>query len=145
MTLDYRVIVVGLVRNDQGEYLLCKMPAHRGVFPNQWGLPGGGIEPGERLEEALRREMREELGIEITNIRPLIFKDGTYRKTFSDATTREIYMIFLLFECWSLTPQISPNEEFCEYAWVDLNNLDDYELNIETQDTLNRLKATAFA
>ena len=46
--IERRVIVVGLIHNGRGEWLLCKMPAERGVFPGQWGLPGGGIEPGSR-------------------------------------------------------------------------------------------------
>lgn len=56
-----RTIVCPLIQNE-GHYLLCKMAADRGVFPGQWALSGGGVEPGERIEEALRREIREELG-----------------------------------------------------------------------------------
>lgn len=56
-----RTIVCPLIQND-GAYLLCKMADDRGVFPGQWALSGGGVEPGERIEEALRREIREELG-----------------------------------------------------------------------------------
>lgn len=56
-----RTIVCPLIQND-GCYLLCKMADDRGVFPGQWALSGGGVEPGERIEEALRREVREELG-----------------------------------------------------------------------------------
>lgn len=55
-----RTIVCPLIQND-GCYLLCKMADNRGVFPGQWALSGGGVEPGERIEEALRREIREEL------------------------------------------------------------------------------------
>lgn len=55
-----RTIVCPLIQND-GCYLLCKMADDRGVFPGQWALSGGGVEPGERIEEALRREVREEL------------------------------------------------------------------------------------
>ena len=58
-----RIIVVGLVRDQGGRLLLCKMKPDRGVFSGQWGLPGGGMESGEKMEEALRRELREELGI----------------------------------------------------------------------------------
>ena len=56
-----RTIVCPLIQND-GAYLLCKMADDRGVFPGQWALSGGGVEPGEQIEEALRREIREELG-----------------------------------------------------------------------------------
>ena len=44
-----RVIVVGVVQNIAGELLICKMPLGLGVFPGQWGLPGGGIEAGETV------------------------------------------------------------------------------------------------
>ena len=50
-----RVIVVSVIRNKKGEILLCKMPENRGVYPGQWALPGGGIEEGEKMEEALHR------------------------------------------------------------------------------------------
>ncbi|SAP96792.1 pyrimidine deoxynucleoside triphosphate (dYTP) pyrophosphohydrolase YfoO [Klebsiella pneumoniae] len=46
-----RTIVCPLIENE-GHYLLCKMAADRGVFPGQWALSGGGVEPGERIEEA---------------------------------------------------------------------------------------------
>ena len=62
-SLEHRTIVVGLVWNRQNELLFCKMPDNRGVFPDQWGLPGGGIEPNEKMTDALKRELKEELGI----------------------------------------------------------------------------------
>lgn len=71
-----RTIVCPLIQND-GAYLLCKMADDRGVFPGQWALSGGGVEPGERIEEALRREIREELGEQLllTEITPWTFSD----------------------------------------------------------------------
>ena len=55
----HRTIVVGLVWNQHGELLFCRMDPDRGVFPGQWGFPGGGIEPGERMEDALDRGVLE--------------------------------------------------------------------------------------
>src|SRR5882757_1198425 len=97
--VQYRVIVVAIVQNELGDYLICRMPRDRGVFPDQWGLPGGGIEEGERMETALRRELREELGIEVSDIKPLFFKDGQHSKSFADGSRRDVYMIFLIFSC----------------------------------------------
>ncbi len=64
-----RLIAVGLIWNQRGELLFCRMKPDRGVFPGQWGFPGGGIEPGEQMTDALQRELREEIGIEVDRIR----------------------------------------------------------------------------
>jgi nucleoside triphosphatase len=111
-----RLIVVGVVHNQQDDILLCKMPPKRGVFPDQWGLPGGGIEAGETIEVALRRELREEIGIEVTQIQPLFFTDGLYTKLFPDGDRQEIYMVFLIFACLAGGEQITLNSEFEAYA-----------------------------
>jgi nucleoside triphosphatase len=136
-----RVIVVGLVWNDRGELLLCKMKTDRGVFPGEWGLPGGGIEPGERMGDALRREMNEELGIQVTDIRPAFFKDGSYSKLLPNGEFQPVYMIFLVFHCRAANDKIQLNEEFSEYRWVSEEDLPRMNLNVETADTLRRLGA----
>jgi nucleoside triphosphatase len=116
------------------------MPPDRGVFPNQWGLPGGGIEPGERMNDALAREVAEELGVSLTEAKPLFFKDGLHEKTFPDGSRRTIYMVFLLFACRiSSNETIRLNPEFCEYAWVEPSQLSNYDLNSATRDTFTRL------
>ena len=56
----FTVGVVGLVRDDEGRILLLRHTYRRSV---PWGLPGGGLNPGESLEECLVREIREEVGI----------------------------------------------------------------------------------
>ena len=134
-----RVIVVGVIQNAQGDYLVCKMPANRGVFPGQWGLPGGGIEEGETAEAALRRELREEVGLEVAHVLPLFFTEGRYRKIFPDGSQQEMYMIFLLYSCRATTGAVRLNPEFEDYRWVKASALRDYALNVETVKTFQRL------
>ncbi|MCB1035277.1 MAG: nucleoside triphosphatase NudI [Acidobacteria bacterium] len=136
---ETRIIVVPVLRNAQDEILLCRMAPDRGVFPGQWGLPGGGMERGERMDEALRREIREELGIEITEIQPLLFKDGLHHKTFPDGSRRPIYMVFLLFHARAVSSELSLNDEFSDHAWARESDLRTYDLNVQTLDTFDRL------
>ena len=132
--IQSRVIVVGLVNNGTGEFLICRMPSDRGVFPGQWGLPGGGIEPNETMETALRRELREELGVEISEIKPLFFSDGHYQKALPEGR-RELYLIFLIFSCRANSSRLNLNSEFTDYAWVKPSALGAYDLNQATVET----------
>ena len=56
-------VAAALIRDGE-RVLICRRPAHkaRGLL---WEFPGGKVEPGETAEEALRRECREELGVEV--------------------------------------------------------------------------------
>ena len=132
-----RTIVCPLIQND-GCYLLCKMADDRGVFPGQWALSGGGVEPGERIEEALRREVREELGeqLVLSDITPWTFSDDVRTKTYADGSQEEIYMIYLIFDCVSANREVKINEEFQAFAWVKAEDLGSYDLNIATRKTL---------
>jgi 8-oxo-dGTP diphosphatase len=64
-------VAVAIIYNDQGEVLIQQRAAgtHQGGL---WEFPGGKVEPDETLEQALLREIREELGLEIIRFRPLI-------------------------------------------------------------------------
>ncbi len=55
--------VVAAVMMRGGKVLICQRTAEQ-AFPLQWEFPGGKVEAGEAFEAALRRELREELGIE---------------------------------------------------------------------------------
>jgi nucleoside triphosphatase len=134
--MKQRTIVCPIIEND-GAILLCRMPKDRGVFPGQWALSGGGMEPDETMEEALRREIREELGdrLVIETVTPFRFRDDRRVKTYADGRTEEIYMIYLIFDCHAANRDVVINEEFDEYAWVRPEDLAGYDLNAATRVT----------
>ena len=131
-----RIIVCPIIQNE-GAFLLCKMADDRGVFPGQWALPGGGVEVGETMEAALRREIREELGesLVISEIMPWTFRDDVRTKRYADGRTEEIYMVYLIFDCVSRNRDIIFNEEFQQVAWVMPEALAGMDLNEATRLT----------
>ncbi|UPM55498.1 8-oxo-dGTP diphosphatase MutT [Gottfriedia acidiceleris] len=58
-------VVGAVIRNDQNQ-ILCALRSHEMSMPNSWEFPGGKIEKNEKPEEALVREIQEELGCEIS-------------------------------------------------------------------------------
>ncbi len=58
-------IVVAIITNSNGKILIQKRPEN-GLLGGLWEFPGGKVEKGESLENALKRECREELGVEVT-------------------------------------------------------------------------------
>ena len=62
-------VAVGVLIDAAGRFLLTSRPDGK-VYAGYWEFPGGKLEPGETVEQALRRELIEELGIEIGPAQP---------------------------------------------------------------------------
>ncbi len=62
-------VAVGVLIDPEGRFLLTSRPEGK-VYAGYWEFPGGKVEAGETVEEALRRELHEELGISIGAAHP---------------------------------------------------------------------------
>ena len=62
-------VAVGVLIDAEGRFLLTSRPAGK-VYAGYWEFPGGKLEAGESVEQALRRELHEELGITIGAVQP---------------------------------------------------------------------------
>lgn len=89
-------IAVGIIRNDAGEIYITQRAADAHMA-NKWEFPGGKIEAGETAEEAMIRELEEEVGI--TASEPQLFDKLEYE--FPD---RHITLWFWLVENWQGEP-----------------------------------------
>ena len=76
MSAPVDVAVAVLIRSD-GAALLAQRPRDK-VYSGYWEFPGGKIEPGEPVADALRREIREELGVEVERAHPWITRVFVY-------------------------------------------------------------------
>lgn len=74
MTPQVRIAAAALVRG--GRILVGHRHPRRLNYPNCWDLIGGHIEAGESAADALRRECREEIGVEIQTFSPLALSNG---------------------------------------------------------------------
>lgn len=112
------VSAVALVDSD-GRVLIAKRPEGRSMA-GLWEFPGGKIEKGERPEPALIRELKEELGIDVSEacLAPLTFASHTYEN---------FQILMLLYVCrrWSGTVAALEGQEI---AWVKPNRLRTYPM-----------------
>ena len=112
------VAAVALVDRD-GRVLLSKRPEGK-QLGGLWEFPGGKVEPGERPEQALIRELKEELGIGVAEscLAPLTFASHAYEA---------FHLLMPLYVCRRWTGQVR-GAEGQELAWVRPLNLKDYEM-----------------
>ena len=80
MSTDQRPITevaAGILLDEQGRYLLGQRPAGK-PYAGYWEVPGGKIEKGESVFQALKRELQEELGIDIQSSEELTILEHDY-------------------------------------------------------------------
>lgn len=62
-------VAVGVLIRAEGDFLLTSRPVGK-VYEGYWEFPGGKLEPGETVTQALARELHEELGISVGDVAP---------------------------------------------------------------------------
>lgn len=73
MSKDFtvKVFVSAICHDGKGKVLLARRGGHARDRHGEWEFGGGALEPGESLEEAVRRETREELGVDLQSVEQL--------------------------------------------------------------------------
>ncbi len=107
------LVVAAIIQDSQGNYLCCKRAPHKQAA-GKWEFPGGKPEQGESLQEALIREIKEELGVEIAVIRQ-----------FDRSTTGDIELVTFVAVLEGEKPTKSTDHS--ELSWVkesELSKLD---------------------
>ncbi len=118
------VVGVGGVVVRDGRALIIKR-AHE-PRKGEWSLPGGHLELGESLQDAVRREIREETNLEI-EVGPII---ETFDRVHRDDQGRIRYHFVIVdFVCWSDDGGAIPGSDAEACAWVAGDELDDYGVN----------------
>lgn len=112
------VVACALIDAD-GRVLIAQRPQGK-ALAGLWEFPGGKMEPGERPEESLIRELREELGIEVHEacLAPLTFASHAYE---------EFHLVMPLYVCRRWQGTVTPAEGQA-LKWVRPQALRDYPM-----------------
>lgn len=107
-----------------GPRLVLVERAHE-PYRGWWGLPGGAVELGETVEEALRREVREETGLDVDVGRFLTLKDAIA----CDARNRILYhYVILFFRATLLGGELRAGDDAARAVWAEAGDLGRFRL-----------------
>jgi 8-oxo-dGTP diphosphatase len=125
---DTTVRVVAAVIRKDDKYLITQRREFA-VLPLKWEFPGGRVEPGERDEEALKREVRERLGVDVIVDGKLGERRHQYR---GYAVELALYAVRLLSDELRVA-------HVRDFRWVGSNEFDQYEFPAADQATMDAL------
>lgn len=125
-------IAVGIIRDDQQRIFLTQRSADSHMA-NKWEFAGGKLESGETVEQALKRELHEEVGIDAISFQPFM----KIEHQFDD---RHVTIDFFIVEEWLGEPY---GREGQPQRWVAQSELVAEEFPPANAEVIARLKASA--
>jgi len=114
----YIIAVRALIEDSEGRILLIKRSSNSKTNPSTWELPGGKVGAGESIEEALKREVKEETGLEITPHQVV----GVAEQKFP-----VINAIHIIMRCGA-GGEVELSHEHEGFAWVEPGDIGSYQL-----------------
>ena len=124
------VVTVGALVFDSSDRMLM-LRTHK--WSNLWGIPGGKVKWGERVIDALRREIKEETNLDIGEIQFVFVQDCIHSKEFY----KDAHFVLLNYTCRCVgEPDVVLNEEAREFRWVTLEEALKLPLNQPTEKLL---------
>lgn len=114
---------VGAFILKDGKLLLVKRAYEPGA--GKWTVPGGAIELGEKTVEALRREILEEVGIRLKNVKLLDIYDAIFR---DDEGRIRYHYVIIEFLAEPETMEVKLSDEALDYRWVNLEEVEYLDL-----------------
>ena len=118
-----------------------------GVYYDCWHIPGGGIDSGENKKDALKREVKEETGIDISTYRADLVDDtgkGESKKTLPTGEEVLCKMNFYVYRVDindkdSAEIGVNLNDDLVKYRWTDLKELTNIKMTPPSIELFKKL------
>jgi len=120
--MDSQVAVKAVIQNKAGKFLIVREG-------KRWQAVGGRLDKGEKLEDGLRREVKEETGITDLEIGTVIHVDEWFAKPEGELK----HIVALFFVCKTKAEVVVLSHEHEAYAWISSSELIKYEGSIEKE------------
>jgi len=125
--------VGALIFNQEGKVFLMTSPKWQGKY----SLPGGHIELGETIEEAVKREIKEETNLDVFDIQFLMIQESIYSEEFY----KKKHFVFLDFICKTKDIDVVLDKrEGTEHIWTTIDEALNLPLNPYTKTTILEYK-----
>lgn len=111
----FAVAVKAIVQH-QDRFLLLKKSSSEDVNPNTYDLPGGRVEFGEELDQALKREVREETGLSIEIVKLI--------NAWSTLIKKDLQLVGMTYWCQSKNSDVQISGEHISAEWLTLDELE---------------------
>jgi heptosyltransferase-2 len=127
--INNKKVVNAIITNSENKFLVIKR--REGLHKGKWAFPGGEIKKGETSEEALKREIKEEVNLELSKIIKKI-SDYNYLGNQGEKKEGECYLVEVSAR------EVKINDESEEFRWVSLEELEelDYVSGIDEEALL---------
>jgi ADP-ribose pyrophosphatase YjhB (NUDIX family) len=100
-----------------------------------WSIPGGLLETGEKLEDAVRRETLEETGLQVE----IAYRFDIFERIMRDAEGRaEYHYVLVDYVCKATGGELAPGDDVSRVEWVPCMNLRDYKVTTGTIEAVER-------
>ena len=125
----FHISVKGFI-SCKDKYLFIKKVSNGSKNQGYWELPGGGLNFGELPEDGLTREVREETGLNIAVLKPII--------TWSFLKNNNKQVIGITYLCEAKDEKVTISEEHEDFAWVKKEDFDNIDLLPELKEDIKK-------
>jgi 8-oxo-dGTP diphosphatase len=126
-TTKYKIThaAVGVIQREDGWVLLAERPVGK-PWAGYWEFPGGKVEEGETPQQALKRELQEELGIEVASLYPWLTRSFDYVAKYDaagrlDSSAKTVKLHFFIITKWDGEPRGLENQQL---VWQPLESIE---------------------